>query len=186
MRVCDFPGCDRKHEAHGLCHSHRAQVARGRPLTPIAPPMTRLERFWAKVDKSGDCWLWSGSSRCSSGRYGGFFDGTRVVAAHRYSWTIHHGPIPDDMAVCHRCDNTKCVNPAHLFLGTQRDNVADMYAKGRAVPAHGERAHLAKLTNGQVAAIRADARPVPIIAVEYGVHVSTIYRVLRRSSWKLV
>lgn len=186
MRLCDFPGCGRKHDSNGLCHSHAAQVARGRTLTPIAPPMTRMERFWAKVDRSGDCWEWLGSKRCSGGRYGGFYDGARVVAAHRYSWTIHRGPIPDGMVVCHRCDNTQCVNPAHLFVGTQRDNVLDMIAKNRKVILVGEATRVAKLTSDDVRAIRSDHRPAAIVAGDYGVHPSTVYRARKGSTWKHV
>jgi hypothetical protein len=90
-------------------------------------------RFWTKVDKNGpthpqllsSCWIWLGRVHK---RYGyGYLD----YHAHRHSWEIHCGPIPIGMYVCHRCDNKICVNPDHLFLGTQLDNMRDMRAKNR-------------------------------------------------------
>ena len=87
--------------------------------------LTIQERFWSKVDRSGKCWLWT-ASRNSSGY--GKFDGE---GAHRVAWRLAYGVIPYGACVLHRCDMPRCVNPAHLWLGTQADNVADMVAKGR-------------------------------------------------------
>ncbi len=96
---------------------------------------TRDEHFWARVDRTDDdtCWLWTGPSLPSG--YGLIFwrnGGVRFQGySHRVSWEIARGPIPDGLFVCHACDNTKCVNPKHLFLGTHQDNMHDMVAKGR-------------------------------------------------------
>ena len=88
-----------------------------------------IKRFWDKVDTSGDCWEWIAS--CDSNGYGHMFVNEHIRQSHRLSWEISNGKIPDGMYVCHHCDNPKCVNPSHLFLGSNGDNVRDAFNKGR-------------------------------------------------------
>lgn len=88
-------------------------------------------RFWQFVDKSGDCWVWTGArNKAGYGRFGQGGD-TRMVYAHRASYELHYGPVPTGMFVCHTCDNPSCVRPDHLFVGTRGDNMRDAHQKGR-------------------------------------------------------
>ena len=111
------------------------------------------ERFIAAVPErtEGACWLWQGLLTRSG--YGRLWNGTRTLRAHRYAWEIDNGtPVPDGMVVCHRCDTPACVNPAHLFLGTNTDNVHDRDAKGRTTrgDAHWQRKHPERRKTGDV------------------------------------
>lgn len=101
----------------------------GRPSIPIA------DRFWSKVQKTDACWLWTsnvhhnGYGQIAQSRNGATRQ--RWVWAHRVAWELTHGPIADGLLVLHRCDTPLCVNPAHLFLGTHLENIADSVRKGR-------------------------------------------------------
>jgi len=106
-----------------------------RPREPLAG------RFWAKVQMIPfhPCWEWAGSQGNGYGQIGAGGGEAGSIGAHRASWLIHHGPIPDGVFVLHRCDNKTCVNPDHLFLGTPGDNMRDKVAKGRHNSPRGER-----------------------------------------------
>lgn len=147
------------------------------------------ERFWERVAKSGSCWLWTGCTAPNgygvineSGKKG------RRWYAHRYSYTLHRGPIPDGSIVCHKCDVRSCVNPDHLFLGTCKVNMQDAASKNRMV--HGEDCHSAHLTEEIVKEIRArfagGGCTYRGLAREYGVYDGTIKDAVTGHTWARV
>jgi hypothetical protein len=114
--------------------------------------MTLERRFWAKVVRAepDDCWLWTGCTVHGYGQIGSGGAGAPMVLAHRLSWILANGAIPEGtghlgMCVLHKCDVRRCVNPAHLFLGSHTDNMRDMARKGRKPSYPGERNPAAKL-----------------------------------------
>jgi hypothetical protein len=146
--------------------------------------------FWEKTEKAGatECWEWSSCK--NNGGYGQLAVTGRSESAHRVSWVIEHGEIPHSegyhgTCVLHRCDNRSCVNPGHLFLGTQKDNMNDMDAKGRENRPKGIDHHRAVLTDEDVRRIRTIGKAVTGLALadEFGVHPSQISRILNRRSW---
>lgn len=154
--------------------------------------LTPTERFYKWVHKTESCWLWTG--RTKSHGYAAFRINGRLWRAHRFAWTLaSNQDIPAGMVICHRCDNPKCVNPEHLFLGTQADNIRDTVSKGRARgnsnpnPARGAAHGQSKLTANQVSEIRHahenGALQVQLAAI-YGVSQSTISDIVRRKKWK--
>lgn len=150
------------------------------------------DRFWKKVTRSDGCWTWN-ASRCRDGYGTCFIPGKHIVGAHRVAWTIanglERGAIPEGRSVLHHCDNPACVNPAHLFLGTQLDNVRDMGRKGRARKALGPENANAKLTAETVRHIRrqrAAGVTCRAIAKELGVHPTAVGHVMRGRTWKHV
>ncbi len=144
---------------------------------------TLEERFEIKVNRLGDCHEWT-AARFWDG-YGVIQVGRRLRLAHRVAWKLYHEEEPPKgMCVCHTCDNRGCVNPEHLFLGTQGDNMQDMVRKGRFDPRVGELNKLAKLTEAQVLAIRASSETNVALAPRYGVNESAIGKIRRRDTWK--
>lgn len=143
------------------------------------------KRFWSKVDrgKKAECWEWTGSIRKKMG-YGVFWmtsDNNRH--AHRVCWELVNGPIPDGKLVLHHCDNRRCVNPTHLFLGTQSDNVNDRVKKGRS--ACGEGHGMSKLTENDVRELRRRFGSTTLVSLakEFGISVTHVCNIVHRKNW---
>lgn len=142
--------------------------------------MDKISRFWNKVDKSGDCWLWTGAKNRDG--YGTTNTIESNTLAHRVSFTLERGPIPSGLCVLHVCDVRDCVNPEHLFLGTRADNCRDRHAKGRTVlvPCFGTTNGKVSLTDDQVAEIRSLYTPgkgATRLAEKFGVSHSTLINI---------
>lgn len=142
-----------------------------------------FDSYVAKADSG--CWEWIGFIRWNG--YGTFGMGGRSIPAHRFAYERAKGAIPEGLFVCHSCDNRRCVNPDHLWVGTQADNLADMAAKGRAHKGptlHSEAHPKAKLTKDKARAIRSDPRPAHQIAPEYGISKSLVWGIKKGTNWK--
>jgi DNA-binding XRE family transcriptional regulator len=145
------------------------------------------DRFRAKVDKRGECWLWMATKNPTG--YGYISDKGKMRIAHRVSYEMAYGELPDNMDVLHTCDTPSCVNPAHLRLGTHQDNMDDMKAKHRYPKRQGESASNSRLTWAAVAEIRRRYNQGDItqaaLAQEYGVHYSTISLIVKGIGWNM-
>lgn len=154
-------------------------------------------RLWMKVQSNCDgCWEWRGARKGGRMRYGTIHVGDKSVQVHRLSWILHFGPIPDNLFVCHKCDNPICVRPDHLFLGTNLDNCIDRDQKGRNVNLLGEEHGRAVLTTNLVRTLRAEYDAIPptpsgrkpkgtmqLLAQKHGASVAAIEHVVWRKCW---
>lgn len=183
MTVCSIPKCGRNTIGRGFCSTHYSRWFRnGNQTLRRDLTLTLEQRFWAKVQKRDQCWLWTGAA--SRQGYGQLLFKRKNEKAHRLSWQLHNGAIPEGVWVLHKCDVKKCVRPDHLFLGTRLDNVRDMIAKGR--DARGERSATAKLTEGKVREIISIGSSLSRAEIgrRFGVHSTTVSWILRGHGWK--
>lgn len=155
-----------------------------------------LSDFWNRVDKRGEteCWEWIGgrNGRPPLKHYGIMWWGTKKYKTHRFSYEIHKGEVPKGKLVCHTCDNPPCVNPAHLYVGTDADNNRDKFSRGRANLEIGEGRYNAKLTEDDIREIRRRYKcrhPINsglALAREFGIVRSMVNSIVKRRRWKHV
>ena len=148
---------------------------------------SQLARFWSKVRVTNNeysCWEWAGAIDGTG--YGQLRINKTSIRAHRQAWEIFNGPIPEGLFACHKCDNRKCCNPFHIFLGTNQQNIDDAKKKGR-IPC-GEAHHSAKLTLSIVRRVRSlyesgqyTQKQITIIT---GIPKSTVHQITSRQTWR--
>jgi HNH endonuclease len=156
-------------QRRGLLDNYKTKVEAGVSRRPIE------ERFYEKIEKMpSGCWHWTGALHKFG--YGMMSDWPKVKRAHRVSYEIHCGPIPDGLLVRHKCDNKICVNPDHLELGTKRDNARDAVERGQFKPKR-------KLTDKQIREIRNSVGSTCEVARFYGVMPSTVSRIRTGARW---
>lgn len=157
---------------------------------PIPSHTEAATSFWARLPSGDGCWVWTGARQAKG--YGRVWFRGRIWGTHRLAWFLTRGEIHAALQVCHRCDNPPCCNPAHLFLGTNEENVADMMRKGRfnvGSRPRGADVHNARLTEADVLEIRrlhAVTGELTPLARRFRVTRQNIYRIVTGRSWRHV
>ncbi len=184
---CKVEWCDRTDmKAHGYCQRHYKQWQTSRKIFKTHLDLTFEERFWRFVGKGeeDECWPWKGA-RLEAG-YGHFVYNKQPLKAHRVSFEITHGKIPEGLCVLHKCDNPPCVNPKHLYAGTHKQNSFDRDSKNRG--AKGETQGASKLTTAEVLEIRrlhaSGKYNQKDIATMFNCNHSNVNQIVNRKSWK--
>lgn len=183
---CYILDCIRLGNRGGLCSKHYQRWKKHGDPTKVSRKGSApvLERFDLAIEKTDSCWLWRGPFNRAG--YGKTRYKQAHITAHRLSWLLFRGAIPDGQWVLHKCDNPKCVNPDHLFLGNAQANVDDMIDKGRKVVATGERHGNAKLTKQMVQEIRTSTDTNAKLARALGLAPSCISKVRNGRAWRSI
>lgn len=187
---CAFEGCDKAARGE-YCPAHYQQKRQGKVLKPLQLQyhgLTEEARFLKRVivGKPTECWTWTGSVM-KVGWHGQWRNAAgEIEPTHRAAWRLFKSPIPEGVHILHRCDNPICVNPGHLFMGTQSTNMLDMWAKGRARPkTHlGEKHGMSKVTAEIVKEIRASEESGTVLAAKFGIKPTTVCDIRKRRTWK--
>lgn len=193
MKICSVSECMTNVVAKGVCDKHYRRLKNHGSTDGSMFTRESVEaRLWRRVNKAGQivphigsqCWEWVGNTIKDG--YGLIRDRKKMVLTHRLSWTMAYGAIPDGMLVLHHCDNPPCVNPSHLFIGTDADNASDRDSKGRRKPLIGEMNGRAKLRELDVRSIRNDVRSTKEIAASYNISIPLVQKIRHGDIWKHV
>lgn len=177
MSVCRDCGTPTSRRSRARCHPCYWVARRAARVANFA------ERFWARLDKSGECWTWTGPvDRKGYGLTHNPFSPSSH--AHRIAWELTNGPVPAGLVVRHSCDNPPCARPDHLLVGTYADNTRDAVVRGRFPVGEGHRS--SKLTEASVRAIRASSETRDVLARRFGVSPSNVSRIRSGQQWRHV
>ena len=181
VKVCGEDGCNRRLAARGLCATHYMRLRRG-GLIPVPVVHSDVDYLAARSRMvGGGCLEWQGSKREG---YGRLARRGRTWQAHVLSYVANFGPLPDGAQVNHLCHNRACIEPTHLYAGSQTQNMADMRRAGRDNPPKGERNGNSKITPAIVRAIRASSDIARVEAGKHSISISLVYAVRKRLVWR--
>ncbi len=182
MRLCSVDGCGAKYLARGYCQNHYMQLWRaGSPLVAPKEKEPPQQYIIARTEKTDSgCWLWTKSTHNGYGKTG---VDNRHRQAHVFSYEAFVGPVPKGMQVNHKCHNRACCNPEHLYAGTQKENVRDMFEAGRNRTLRGEESTSSKLKTEDVLFIRASPQSAKELRVQFGVSDSLIRAIRKYKTW---
>lgn len=190
-RTCSIDDCEKPARVRGWCRTHYGRWQKnGDPLVTLYPTMhmTPEERYeyYVRRGEPGECWGWAGASEPTG--YGKFSIGSGVIAkAHRFSYELHKGPIPEGLLIRHTCDNPPCTNPDHLLVGTYKDNARD--AQERRRMAHGDNHGKRIMSEAQVREFRRlydEGVTSTEIAKQNGLPHMAVWQAVKRINWKYV
>ena len=183
MKKCTIKGCGGKFLARGMCRKHYLCEWKKKESGWEQSFEQRFNKKWIS-DSKNECWLWTDKLEHSG--YGKMRYKNLIIKAHRAAYEIFFGKIPHGLSVLHRCDVRSCVNPKHLFLGTQQDNMDDMKIKGRERHQQGECVGTAKLSGLMINEIRMSSDTHKNLAEKYSVSRASIHNIKKGKSWKHV
>jgi len=188
MKICSIDGCGQALYARGWCEMHYARWHRKGSTDKFENTQpTRdeiLARFEAKVEKTDTCWLWTGCINSSG--YGTISVRGKCHMSHRLSWDLFKSKKIGKQFVLHMCDVRNCVNPSHLFSGTQNENIADMIKKGRQRTGRlaGIKHGMSKISEDDVRTIRASKQTAPVLAKQFGISRSNVGMIRTGKTWR--
>lgn len=189
MPTCVCATCKKVFERYNMnaTRAARPQFCRRKCQSVYAAKLAderRETRFWGKVDRTGECWVWTGYKTPQG--YGKFqYAHGKPMLAHRYAYYLGAGEWPKNFA-CHKCDNPWCVRPSHLFDGTHKENMEDCAKKGRTSrkpTVRGEQVNTAKITSTDAVAIYKSLEPTSVLAARYGVTREAVYLIKSGRNW---